>query len=105
MNGYESDDPIFTNFLQAGAARVVVPAHPAYTKAVLHFLSTGEIWNGDDVPVVGDPLYISIVDELMQGSGFGESSDPIAEWNVRLPTTLTLLKTVDPGVLPDWTSH
>lgn len=105
MRGYESDDPIFTSFLQAGAARVVVPAHPAYTKAVLHFLHTGEIWNGDDVPVVGDPLYVSIVDELMEGSGFGESTVPVAEWNVRLPTTLTMLKTVDPGVLPDWTSH
>jgi hypothetical protein len=105
MRGYESDDPIFTNFLQAGAARVVVPAHPAYTKALLHYLSTGELWNGDDVPVVGDPLYISIVDELMEGSGFGESSDPVAEWDVRLPTTLTMLKTADPGVLPDWAPH
>jgi hypothetical protein len=105
MLGYESDDPTFTNFLQAGAARVVVPAHPAYTKAVLHFLTTGEVWNGDDVPVVGDPLYISIVDELMEGSGFGESTDPVAEWEVRLPTTLTMLKTVDPGILPDWTSQ
>jgi hypothetical protein len=105
MRGYESSDPIFTNFLQAGAARVVVPAHPAYTKAVLHFLTTGEVWNGDDVPVVGDPLYISIVDELMEGSGFGQSDTPVAEWDIRLPTTLTMLKTVDPGILPDWTSH
>ncbi|MFL5705971.1 MAG: hypothetical protein ACJ8AG_24565, partial [Ktedonobacteraceae bacterium] len=65
ISNLEDTDPLFTQFLQAGAARVIVPVHLAYEGAVLHYLeSNGEIWNGGDPPVLNDPLFESIVDEL-----------------------------------------
>lgn len=105
-------DPQFTEFLRAGAARVVVPAHPAYAEAVLHYLSTSEIWNGGNPPTLDDPLYISIVDEL-KADASGALDDTLAacaadsgypcladEWEVKLPTTLVYLQPDDQ--LPDF---
>ena len=62
-------DPMFTDFLRAGSARVIVPAHPAYTDTVLHYMATNEISNGGNPPTLNDPLYISIVDELKSDAG------------------------------------
>ncbi|MGA4840214.1 hypothetical protein [Streptomyces sp. G45] len=39
-------DPDFADFLRAGAARVVFPVRPGFESAVVHFLETGEVWNG-----------------------------------------------------------
>jgi len=39
-------DPQFGAFLRAGAARVVFPVRPCFEAALLHYLETGEIWNG-----------------------------------------------------------
>ncbi|MBY5830431.1 DUF3597 domain-containing protein [Rhizobium leguminosarum] len=98
-------DPMFTDFLRAGAARVVVPVHPAYPEAILHFLHTAEIWNGGEPPVIDDPLYVSIVDELRSDAQVYDDGDDLAacsidsttpcfvdEWEVKLPTTLVYLQ-------------
>ena len=107
-------DPMFTDFLRAGAARVIVPAHPAYTETVLHYLATNEIWNGGEPPTLDDPLYISIVDELKADAGgdidgelpacAADSPYPCLadEWEVKLPTTLVYLQ--KDAVLPDMTT-
>ena len=106
-------DPMFTDFLRAGAARVIVPAHPAYTETVLHYLATNEIWNGGEPPTLNDPLYISIVDELKADAGGNIDRDlPVCaadspypcladEWEVKLPTTLVYLQ--KDAALPDMT--
>jgi hypothetical protein len=39
-------DPQFGDFLRAGAARVVFPVRPGFEAAIIHYLETGEIWNG-----------------------------------------------------------
>lgn len=98
-------DPMFTDFLRAGAARVVVPVHPAYPEAVLHFLHTAEIWNGGVPPTIDDPLYVSIIDELRSDAQVNDDGDDLAacsldsttpcfvdEWEVKLPTTLVYLQ-------------
>jgi hypothetical protein len=87
---YRKDDadPIFLSFLKSGMARVVVPVRPNYEEAVLHYMETGEIWNGGEVPTVNDPLHLSVVDELEQGVGVVEGEP----WETRLPTTLTILQ-------------
>lgn len=106
-------DPQFTDFVRAGAARVIVPAHPAYTDTVLHYMATDEIWNGGSPPTLYDPLYISIVDELKSDAGGGLDADLPAcapdseypcladEWEVKLPTTLVYLQ--EDAQLPDYT--
>jgi hypothetical protein len=105
-------DPQFTDFLRAGAVRVVVPVAPDYDAAVLHYLATNEIWNGGAPPVLDDPLYISIVDELKADAG-GDIDAGLAvcsatsgypcladEWELKLPTTLVYLQPDDQ--LPDF---
>ncbi|NHZ95175.1 hypothetical protein [Massilia sp. CCM 8734] len=96
------NDPLFTRFLQAGSARVVIPVHPAYNDAILYYLQTGELWNGGDPPVVDDPLYIALYEELKaQQDDLGGAVAEGDPWKVVLPTTLVWLQ---PGAeLPDFT--
>ncbi len=107
-------DPQFIDFLRAGAARVIVPVHPAYNETVLHYMNTNEIWNGGTPPTLDDPLFISIVDELKSDTGAdidgelaectpeGEHPCLVEEWEIKLPTTLVYLQ--EDAVLPDFTT-
>lgn len=88
-------DPKFTEFLKAGSARVVVPVRPAYGELVLHYLKTREIWNGGEPPVITDPEYVSIVDELRDADLQGEMGVIVSEWDVKLPTDLVKLQKDD----------
>ena len=86
---YQADynDPIFTNFMQAGMARVVVTVRQGFENAVLLYMKTGKIWANGHVPVYGDPLYVSMVNEL---------KDPPYkiddDWETILPTNLLALQ-------------
>jgi hypothetical protein len=97
----DDTDPLFAEFLKAGAARIVLPVRPGFEKAVAHFLQTGDIWSGGDLPDITSPLYLSIIEEIKErqnapGAEIAEG-DP---WEVRLPTTLVKLRT-DTN-LPQW---
>jgi hypothetical protein len=68
------DDPLFTRFLRAGAARVQVPVRLGFEEGVLTYLSTGELWNGAGTLVNSDgdspdPLHLSVLDELKSQTG------------------------------------
>ena len=90
----ERIDPLFRSFLQAGMGRVIVTVKPGFEDAINFYLATGKIWNGGEVPVIGDPLYLSIVDELRepQGEMYGKP------WVTRLPTSLTILQAESIGL-------
>lgn len=99
------NDPLFAKFLQAGAARVLVPVRPGYEKAILHYLNTsGEIWNGDDVPTPDDPMYVSIIDEIMEADGNFQGGTVEGEpWLSKVPTSLVYLTHGGtPNDLPDY---
>ena len=103
----DESDPLFMNFLQAGAARVLIPVRNAYVKAVLHYLNTGgEIWNGEDVPTPDHPLYVSIIDEIMEADGYFEGGEVVGEpWLSKVPTSLVYLQNPNtPGDLPDYSA-
>ncbi len=103
----DESDPLFMSFLQAGAARVLIPVRNAYVKAVLHYLNTGgEIWNGEDVPTPDDPLYVSIIDEIMEADGYFEGGEAVGEpWLSKVPTSLVYLQNPNtPGDLPDYSA-
>ncbi len=85
---YDNNDPLFRNFMQAGMARVVVTARPGFEEAVRFYMQTGEIWNGGEVPVIDDQLFLSLVDELRAPKGMKEGK----AWPTRLPTALTILQ-------------
>lgn len=84
----ESADPLFRNFLQAGMARVIVTVNPGFEDAVQFFMSTGRIWNGGEVPVIGDPMYMSIVDEMREPLGVKQGK----AWITIVPTSLNILQ-------------
>jgi hypothetical protein len=100
--GYDDVDPLFTSFLRAGAARVVVPVRPGFELAVDHFLQTGDIWMGEELPPVTSDMYVPIVNELREQQGAPGSEVPVGEpWDVKVPTTLVRLR--DDDSLPRWT--
>jgi len=94
-------DPLFADFIKAGAARLVVSVRPGFEQAVAHFLDTGETWDGGDLPPITSPLYVSIIEEIRERDK--APSTEIAQgdpWDVRLPTTLVKLR--DQASLPAW---
>jgi hypothetical protein len=94
-------DPTFAAFLRAGMARVLVAVTPGYDDAVLHYLRTREPWDGGPSPVIGDPLFIPLYEEVRQQQddrlGGAAEGDP---WTFTVPTALVYLhKSATP--LPD----
>ncbi len=87
-------DPLFRNFMQAGMARVVVTVRPGFEEAVRFYMQTGQIWNGGEVPVIEDELYLSIVDELREPKGEKRGK----AWPTRVPTALTILQAQSIGL-------
>ncbi|TGV80304.1 hypothetical protein EN792_038910 [Mesorhizobium sp. M00.F.Ca.ET.149.01.1.1] len=99
-------DPVFSRFLSAGYARVVIPVRRYFENNIKYYLEHGEIWEGEDCPVPGDPDYIAIVDEIkdIEAAGSPDLQDGIPDgdpWQLSLPTPLVCLD--DPSVqLPSW---
>jgi hypothetical protein len=93
----ENNDPLFRSFLQSGMARVIVTVRPGFEEAVHFYMQTGVIWNGGEVPVIDDKLFLSIVDELREPVGKLEG-DP---WHTRVPTALTILQAGNAGLKVD----
>jgi hypothetical protein len=92
-------DHDFAAFLRAGAARVQVPVRPGFERAVAYFCQVGEIWEGNDVPLIGDDLYVPIVEEISENLGkldlgipYPEGSQP---WEVTVPTSLVIVQNLE----------
>ncbi|RWD30150.1 hypothetical protein [Mesorhizobium sp.] len=98
----ESDpDPLFTQFLQAGAARVLIPVRPSYRDDVQYFLQStapdyaDRIWRGGGLPTLDteDERYVSIADELRNRTDDLADATPEDEpWEFTIPTTLVWLQ-------------
>lgn len=92
----EVNDPLFRSFLQSGMARVIVSIRPGFEEAIMYFMATGEIWNGGQVPAIGDDLYLSIVEELKNPTYAIDET-----WETRVPTTLTVIQADSIGLVVD----
>lgn len=92
MSRTDDTDARMTAFLRAGSVRVLVAVTPAYDQAVLHFLATGEPWEGGASPAVGDPLYLPLHEELRQQQDdlYGAQAEGDA-WEFTVPTSLVYL--------------
>lgn len=92
-------DPDFAGFLRAGAARVQVPVRPGFEKAVAHYLQLGEIWQGNDPPLIGDELYVPIVEEISEHLGKLDEGVPYppgsTPWEVTVPTSLVVVQDLE----------
>jgi hypothetical protein len=93
-------DAEFEAFLRAGAARVVVPARPGFEGALAHYHETGDVWMGEEMPDMFGQNYVSIITEIKARNLSPQDEICVAEWDVRLPTTLVMLKEDDQ--LPAW---
>lgn len=93
MNRLDYADNNMTSFLRAGSARVLVAVTPGYYDAVMYFLSTREPWGGGPAPVIGDPLFIPIHEEIrkQQDDLAGAVADG-ASWTFTVPTSLVYLQ-------------
>lgn len=97
MHLSDSVDPLFRSFLQSGMARVIVTVKPGFEDAVNFYFTTGKIWSGGEVPVIGDPMYLSIVDELRETPGKTEGNF----WITQIPTSLNMLQEKSIGLVVD----
>lgn len=93
----EDTDPLFTNFLQAGSASVVVPVNIGFEKQLMYFIRTGKLWLGADTPVIDAELDEYITTELGDAD---PTADPTVEacWDMRLPTNLVILQEDASGI-------
>jgi hypothetical protein len=97
----DDTDPAFGDFLRAGAARVVFPVRPGFEAAIIHYLDTGEIWNGGPPPDISSSLYLPIVQEIEQATGAPGNETPVGDpWEVTVPTTLVRIRPNND--LPTW---
>ncbi|MDV5142137.1 hypothetical protein [Chimaeribacter arupi] len=98
-------DPLFAQFLQAGAARVIVPVPLAYSTAVLYFLQkttpplpvSSKLWLGGEAPTLDDPQFTSIAYEIRKRTDDLYGAVPVEPkaqngWDFTLPTTLVWLQ-------------
>ena len=93
MGRSDDADPFLTAFLQAGSVRVLVAVTPAHDDAVLHYLATGEPWDGGPAPVIGDPLYLPLYEELRRQQDDLANAVPEGDpWTFTLPTSLVYLE-------------
>jgi hypothetical protein len=97
----DSGDPLFAEFLKAGAARVVVPVRLQLEADVRYFLMTGQIWSGGGLPEISDTDYLPITEEIKARDNAPGDEKPQGDpWDVVLPTTLIKLR--DDDSLPIW---
>jgi hypothetical protein len=93
MNRLDYTDNNMTAFLKAGSVRILVAATPAYNEAVMHFLATREPWEGGPLPVIGDPLFIPIHEEIRKQQDDLQNATPEGiPWEFELPTSLIYLQ-------------
>jgi hypothetical protein len=98
---YQDVDPQFVDFITAGAARVIVPARPRFEAAIEHFMKTGDVWQGGELPEIDDDLYLPIIEEMKEHLGAPGDEEPRGKpWLVTVPTTLVRLR--PDGTLPQW---
>ena len=99
-------DPDFAAFLNSGAARLSISVRPGFEGLVKHFMETGEVYP-DGMPAIGDPGYVSFINEQM--TVLGAPGDEVAwppdaprEWDIVAPTPLVLVRTSTEARLPSW---
>jgi hypothetical protein len=101
-------DPLFENFLKAGAARVTVPVKPSQTERVLYYQLSGVIWPGGTIPALStltDPdavVYNGYIQELVGVPDMPDidqevpiDKDDPSTWVTKVPTTLVWLQSDD----------
>lgn len=102
MNRLDYSDSQMSAFLRAGAARVLIAVTPGFYDAVMYFLATREPWGGGATPVIGDPLFIPIHEEIRRQQD--DLANAVADgpsWTFTVPTNLVYLQDSTSGIPGD----
>lgn len=101
LNPYSGNDTLFTSFLQAGAARVLVSVKPDYAMLVLYYLSSGTIWTGTNALTPTDEKYVSLVNDLKSLPQSDREYKHVGKpWEITIPTSMMMLQ--DSSKLPQY---
>jgi len=93
LDRYSDTDPIFTSFLQAGMARVIVPVRPDYAMLVLYYLSSGMIWPGENSLTPTNEKFVSIVNEMKILPKVDSECNHVSKpWEIIIPTSMIVLQ-------------
>lgn len=112
LNQLHHDDLLFSNFLKAGSATVLVPVKPGYEKMVATFIESGYISEGLDsvysieeaidalIDVTLNPLYDYDGDgSIFEADGITpDAGDVPPTWSSVVPTNLVMLQKADTGI-------
>ncbi len=90
--GRSANDTLHKSFLQAGAARIRVPAQIGYEIAVLNYLEDGSIWDGEEEIELSEDhvLYKLVMDMIEEPRDLSETK--ISETEITVPTNLVMLQ-------------
>jgi hypothetical protein len=92
----DNPDPLFAEFLKAGAARVVIPCARSWEGDLPYFLMTSQIWGSGAMPEITDTDYPPITEEIRDRDETPGTEVPQGDpWAVLLPTTLIRLRADD----------
>jgi hypothetical protein len=93
MNRLDYTDNNMTAFLKAGSVRVLLAVTPHYNDAVMHFIATREPWEGGPLPVIGDPFFIPLYEEIRKQQDDLQNATPEDKpWSFDIPTSLIYLQ-------------
>jgi hypothetical protein len=99
---FQTSDPMFKKFIESGSARVILPVRRGYEKALMYYLETGRQWEGNDIPVLNNPKFVSIVDQIKESEDQTEAKPIGIPWEVKLATNLVIMPTTKKGdTIPD----
>jgi hypothetical protein len=87
------DDLELRNFLDAGAARVLVPARPKFESGVYTFLELGLVVPGDTAMGGSGALSMSVAEEVMAMTRPPADGEPGESWEAGVPTAMLWLDT------------
>ncbi|WP_254774852.1 hypothetical protein [Polaromonas sp. YR568] len=86
------DDALFSSFLQADQARVLLPVRPAHVMAFLYFYSAGMLWSSSDRLAPVNPRDIALVNDLKHAEPARHPHRPVGPcWEVVVPTSMQVL--------------
>ncbi|MCF6282670.1 MAG: hypothetical protein L3J28_10785 [Candidatus Polarisedimenticolaceae bacterium] len=86
-------EPLFSDFLEAGMARVLIPARPGKTMELIYYLSSGQAWFGTGRFVAVNPADAALVHELQLAEAAPHTPHQLVDepWEVVVPTTMQVL--------------
>ncbi|MFD6714803.1 hypothetical protein ACIA8B_28620 [Micromonospora chalcea] len=89
-----STDPLYEAFLQAGAARVVVPVREGFERSAVRYLQTGKVPSWGPKPWRGEPTRYPMVDDLIADANDRPDGEVAVDepWEVVSPTSLVYLQ-------------